>query len=576
VIEKSSKIEILVIDDSFVQADYLKFLLEKHNYRVKSLNSGEEALNYLKENVPSLVITDIIMPEMNGFELCKAIKKNERTSKVPVILLTALSEPEDIIKGLASGADNFITKPYSDEFLLSRVYYTLINAEIRKTINTEIGIDIVFGGKKYMIDSNRTQILDLLLSTYESAIEKNKVLEKTILQLENTQKELIEAKETAELANKYKSEFLANMSHEIRTPMNAILGIVEIMLDSSIAEEHQNSLRLLKHSAESLLNLLNDILDLSKVEAGKLTIKNSLFDLHSLIQNIEALFEVSAKKKNLDFQVKISSEVPRYIFADALRLKQIFINLISNALKFTEEGYVKVELFVETSRYKNLIITVEDTGIGISKDKLEQIFEAFVQVDLSTTKRWGGAGLGLSICKGLVDLMSGTIKVTSELNKGSKFYVSIPLIHQSSYPKETKFKLQTDFDDEVYFKTSNQLKILIVDDNEINHLIANRMLTKKGHIVTSVYNGIEAIESIKKNKYDLVFMDVNMPEMDGLEATLRIREIEMASSSPQVPIIAMTAYAKAEDKVRCLKTGMNDYISKPINVKELDLILSKY
>lgn len=579
--DKNHKIDILVVDDSVVQAEYLKHILEKHNYVVKTVYSGNEAMEYLQHNVPSLVITDVIMPKMSGFDLCKNIKENIRTSKIPVILVTALSEPEDIIKGLASGADNFITKPFSPEFLLSRVYYTIINTEIRKNMAADIGIDIVFGGKKYMINSNKTQILDLLLSTYESAVEKNRELESTIVKLKNTQKELIEAKESAELANKYKSEFLANISHEIRTPMNAILGIVEIMIDSSNNEENLNSLRLLKHSAESLLYLLNDILDISKVESGKMTIINTTFEIRALIRTIETLFKVSAEKKLLDFKLSVSPDVPEFIFADPMRVKQILINMISNAIKFTEKGYVEVNVLIDEkpdNKEKVILFSVTDTGIGISKDKQELIFEPFLQLDSSTTKRFGGTGLGLSICKGLIELMGGTIHLESELNKGSKFSFSIPLLPLPE-DNQKEYSFQNDEFIKKQESSVNNMKvlnILVVDDNDINHLIANRMLTKKGHIVTSAYSGAEALDLIKENKFDLIFMDVNMPELDGLETTVRIREMEINNSVPSVPIVAMTAYAMKEDKEKCLKAGMNDYISKPINTKELDLIISKY
>ncbi len=571
-------VEIVVVDDSDVQAKCLRCLLEMRNYSVHTFNNGQDALEYLKNRTPHLIITDVIMPNMSGFELCRRIKQMPSTAKVPVIMLTALSGPEDIIQGLASGADNFITKPYSDDFLISRIQYCLVNAEIRKNTIADIGIEIVFGGKKYLVNSNRIQILDLLLATYESEVEKNKELERTVKELKKTQKELVMAKEAAEIASRYKSEFLASMSHEIRTPMNAIIGIADILLDSCFAKEHEESLDMLKNAANSLLDLLNGILDLSKIESGKMELDIVDFDIRKLIKEVKFLFIIGTSKKGLEFTTSVDDTLPTLLSGDPSKIRQMLINLISNALKFTDSGFIRVKVerieappsALEDREKIWVRFSVADSGIGIPYEKQEKIFEAFVQADGSTTKRYGGTGLGLSICKGFVDLMGGIISLESKPNEGSQFHFSLPL----GLVTERVSPVDSHQDKEE--GKHRALSILVVDDNELNLMIATKMLTKKGHVVQPAKTGLEALEKVKANRYDIVFMDVNMPEMDGLDATRRIRQWEASSGKTPVPVIAMTAYAMKEDRDRCISSGMNDYISKPIDSRAIDLILRKF
>ncbi|MFQ3573276.1 MAG: response regulator [Thermodesulfovibrionales bacterium] len=572
------RFEVIVVEDSPVQLEHISSILTQNNYSVKCFTNAKDVIDYLNVFTPSLVITDVVMPDVSGFDLCKLIKSQEKTSQIPVILLTALSDPEDIITGLEVGADSFITKPFSSKFLLSRVEYCLVNSQMRKNTNADMGIEIVFGGKKYFINSTKTQILDLLISTYENTLEKNKELEHTVKELQKAQKDLIDAKELADTANRHKSEFLATMSHEIRTPMNVIIGISQILLDSDISDENKQHVSILKSSAESLLSILNDILDISKIESGVAEVEDISFNIKSLIEDLKNFFGIAANQKGLDIKTYISDDVSDFIISDYMKVKQILWNLLSNAIKFTEKGHIEVRL--ERAPYPSLSsevvhlrFSISDTGIGIPAKKKSHIFESFTQIDSSTTRKYGGTGLGLAICKGLVNILGGSIDVDSEVGKGSTFYFTIPV--KIPYTEPQKIPVCQEVED-VRDKKKKKLDILVVDDNELNQMIATRILTKVGHSVTTASDGTEAIDLLQKRTFDIVFMDINMPNMDGYETTKKIRSLGINAGEGPIPIIAMTAYATDGDKDRCLESGMDDYISKPIDSKALYRLLENY
>ncbi|MCX8026562.1 MAG: response regulator [Thermodesulfovibrionales bacterium] len=580
-INNTQQYQIVVVEDSPVQLEYICDVLEKQHYNVKGFIDAKDALEYIKSTPPSLIITDVVMPEISGFDFCKRIKSQKSTKHIPVILLTALSEPEDIITGLEVGADTFITKPFSNRFLLSRIEYCLINSKIRKNISADVGIEIVFRGKKHFINSTKIQILDLLLSTYESAVEKNKELEAAIKELKKTQAELIEAKELADTANRHKSEFLATMSHEIRTPMNVIIGISQLLLDSDMSDENKEQLQILKNAAQSLLNILSDILDISKIESGVTDVEEIDFNIQSLIDEIKSYYQILANQKGLVLNASISQDIPQYIRSDYTKIKQILWNLVSNAIKFTEKGHVDIKVQRGDIQSSDTLpsdtiplqFCISDTGIGIPPRKKAHIFESFTQVDSSTTRKYGGTGLGLSICKGLVSLLGGSIDVESEVGKGSTFYFTIPVKASSMTKKDAEESQQREALDK---KPTRSLNILVVDDNELNLLIASRLLTKKGHAVTTANDGNEAIKLLQKDRFDMVFMDINMPEMDGYDTTRMIRKIGIMTDGKPIPIIAMTAYAMKGDKEKCIEAGMDDYIAKPIDAKQLYELLENY
>lgn len=525
------KINLLIVDDKQENIVALEALLYQHDINIITTTSPNEALRICWEKDIAIALVDVQMPGMDGFELVEILKNNPRTQEIMVIFVTAISvETKYAIKGLNVGAIDYLYKPL-DPYITSA-----------------------------KVDS------------FIQVVKNQREVKRKNIQLEKFQEELIKAKEDAEQGKRVKENFLANMSHEIRTPINGIIGLIHLLKKSPLNENQKSILTLLESSSDSLLGLINDVLDISKIEAGKFRIHFTETDIILLLNQAISLLSIRAKEKNIELLLEVSDDLPHTIIADSLRLNQILMNLLSNAIKFTSEGTVILRVFVEDFKDKlaKIKFSVIDTGIGISQENLPKIFESFEQIeDQTVANRYGGTGLGLSIVKKLAELKGGTLDVVSEEGAGSTF----------SYSRWFNFiegeKPESITENVELLSSLKGLRILIAEDNPINKFLIVKILDSWEAESTVVENGQEALDILKVENFDIILMDTYMPVMNGLEAIKKIR-LGYIPGKDNIPIITFSAGVLDKDKETAINAGANDVVSKPFKVNVLHQKLKKY
>lgn len=511
-----------------------------------------------------------------------SLKPNSKTHINSEVLNKLLEFSEAILKGnftqrvVTDFSDDIVTKissnlnKFADQMQLDP---TGANYNQEQTVNTFIEVISSYTNldfKRKLPISDSGNIWDAIATGINMLGDELEQSTASRKELEQEQQKLKEAKELAEQANKAKSLFLANMSHEIRTPLNGIMGLAQIMLQDDLSDEFRKYLEMILSSGNNLSKLINDILDFSKIESGKMDLESILFDFREAIKENLEHYQFLAEQKGIEMSCRFGDGIPKEVIGDPTRINQIVTNIVANAIKFTESGSVDIE-FRSLSRTEDEVVIqgcIRDTGIGVKKEVRDQIFQSFSQADNSVTRKFGGTGLGLSIAKRLVEMMQGDISLHSheqENASGSVFTFTL--------------KLKTPIQNLLIGSRKNlniycfkkEIKVLVVDDNPINLLVAKKMVQKFGADVSTAVNGLEAVEMVKENKYDVILMDIQMPELDGHAATRMLREMNFAN-----PIIAISANAFKEDISNSLDAGMNAHLQKPFSERQLFQTINQY
>jgi two-component system, sensor histidine kinase len=563
------KARLLVVDDEPTLIELFTRRLERLSYHVFSALSGETALDILQHEEIDVLVTDFQMPGMDGCEIIT--RAMERHPMLQSIVITGYSNIKTAINAMGAGAFNYLQKP---------VDFNELDITIQKSLEKrKLLLDVQ--NKQRQLEEYHDHLKELVEKRTLELTEANQKLRVEIEERKSLEKTLREAKIQAEKANKAKSAFLANMSHEIRTPMTSAIGLLNLVLDTELLPKQKAYLEMARISTVVMHNLLNDILDLSKIDAGKLNLESLSFNPRKVIESVIDLQHLQAEEKTIQLTGFVADDVPNTVVGDQNRLRQIILNLVSNAIKFTQYGEVVIECrkaAAEDQHHIVLQFSVRDSGIGIEKEKLGLIFEAFTQADSSTTRRYGGVGLGLNICSKLVAMMGGRIWVVSTPGRGSTFhftsrYVSEPVREERG--GEERERIVSNTADAPDLQTAT---VLIVEDDQTNQWVIQEILQNEGYIVINASDGMTALREIENHSFDLILLDLKLPGMDGYEVVrqIRTRESRTYPQKRHLPIIALTGLAGEEEKQRCLDAGMDDFLAKPFSVVQLISKTQKY
>ncbi|MBI9034249.1 MAG: response regulator [Bacteroidales bacterium] len=559
-IQEDKLSRILIVEDSPTQAAQLRYLFEQKDYEVVIAVNGKDGLLKAQEYLPDLIISDIIMPVMGGYEFCEKLKQNDIVKHIPVILLTALSDPGDIIKGLQAGADNFLSKPYTPNVLLSRVETILINKKLRTVAIPKVGTDVYYGGKKYNFSTDNLRLTDLLLSTYEEAVNKNNELIEANNELSRLKEDLEGKNNKLTDLNEAKNQFIGIAAHDLRNPLSTILSFGELLIEDlagEIRDEQYNFITHMVRSAEFMLSMVNDLLEISEIESGRLSVHFADFDFSELVNMTIINNRVLASKKDINL---IYNGAVNGIFlkGDSNKLEQVMNNFLSNAIKYSHSHtHINAELAVDG---KFVEFSVKDQGVGIPEHELDNIFKPFMKGVNQPTHGEKSTGLGLMICKHIIEGHKGELGVSSSPGEGSTFFFRIPVV--SDHIESNQIIEKQIPTDEIEWKS---LQVLIVDDLLSNYKYLNSVLQRKGVNSVWLQSGQEAIDyTIANPDIDLILMDINMPGLDGFKATRKIREVNQ-----NVVIIAQTAYAMFGEEEKSIEAGCDSYLSMPIRPANL-------